>query len=288
MNFFEIPAKAARSLLSNLPLGVQQRLGWRNSATLDHEVTYALNLARHYIQLLAELRLPVRGARILELGPGLDFAPQLALAGLGADVTVADRFLAEWNGAYHGEFYRRFRDRWDGPTAALDAVIAANGYPPEVITRVAEPAESLTAVADRSCDLVVSNAVLEHVYDLPAVCRALARVTRSGGFGVHQIDFRDHWNFARPLEFLVYESAGWQLRMSRGRVGRGNRHRLSDHVNAFQNAGFQIMQVDTNMKADQAYLDDFLPRLRASRSPYRDRGVEDLAALSARITVARS
>ena len=178
-------------------------------------------LTRNYLNLLAERGIALRNTRILELGPGLDFAPQLALAGYGAQVMVADRFLAKWNSTYHREFYRRFKARWNGPSLGLDAVIAAGGYLPEVITCIAQPAERLTSIADAFCDVVVSQAVLEHVYDLPAVCRSLSRVTRSGGYGIHQIDFRDHWDFDRPLEFLLYEKGGYQLRIGRGRIGRG-------------------------------------------------------------------
>jgi len=273
--------------LADLPLWAQFRLGLQNSATIDRDVDNALALTSSYLRLLADRGVAVNGARILELGPGRDFAPQLALAGLGARVTVADRFLANWDRAYHGELYRRFKARWEGPSEALDAVIAGEGYPPTVITCVAQPAEELVGVADESCDVVLSNAVLEHVYDLPRVWRALARVTRPGGLGIHQIDFRDHWNFDRPLEFLLHEAAGRQLRVSRGRVGRGNRRRLSDHMICLADAGFQIEQVETNMRVAPEYFGAFLPRLRASSSPYRHRDLDDLSALAARIIARR-
>jgi SAM-dependent methyltransferase len=237
---------------------------------------------------MEELGVPLASVRILELGPGLDFAPQLALAGYGAGVTVADRFLAKWDNAYHNEFYRRFKSRWDGPSTALDAVMAAREYPANVIACIAQPAERLNDIADSSCDVILSNAVLEHVYDLAAVCRMLARITRPGGFSVHQIDFRDHWNFQRPLEFLLYKAGSWQLGINRGRVGRGNRHRLLDHSRYFQDAGFRMMHLDKNMHAEEDYFKHFLPRLRASSSPYRDRAKDDLSVLSAKIILVRA
>jgi hypothetical protein len=135
--------------------------------------------------------------------------------------------------------------------------------------------------------VVLSNAVLEHIYDLPAVCRSLARVTKPGGISTHQVDFRDHWDFQRPLEFLLFEPQSYQARVTRGRVGRGNRHRLSDHLAEFRAAGFRIEKVDPTETADKAYFDDFLPRLRASASPFRDRAEDDLAVLGARITMVR-
>jgi SAM-dependent methyltransferase len=285
--FPEIARKGVISLAASLPLWLQFRLGLRTSETLDKDVSYALALTQIYLRLLADRGIDPRGARILELGPGLDFAPQLVLASHGAKVTIADRFLANWNSAYHPEFYRRFRARWDGPAGAIDAVIAANSYPADVATRVAEPAETLAAIPSASCDAVISGAVLEHVYDLPAVCRSLARVTRPGGFGSHQIDFRDHWNFQRPLEFLLDDDRRYGSRLTRGRIARGNRHRLADHLAMFRAAGFQIEDVQVSDRASDAYLDDFLPRLKASSSPYRDRPHDDLAVLGARVSMTR-
>jgi SAM-dependent methyltransferase len=288
LNPFQIVSKGALSLLRDLPLWLQFRVGLRTSADIDDAVSYALALADIYLHVMKERGVAILGARVLELGPGLDFAPQLALASHGAHVMLADRFLVQWDAAYHPEFYRRFKARWNGPSAAIDKVIAVGGYPASVLTCMAEPAEMLTSVADASCDVVLSNAVLEHIYDLPAVCRSLARVTKSGGIGVHQVDFRDHWDFARPLEFLLFEPRSYQARVTRGRVGRGNRHRLSDHLAQFRAAGFRIEKVDANQTADKAYLEAFLPRLRASSSPYHDRAEKDLAVLSARITMVRS
>jgi SAM-dependent methyltransferase len=250
-------------------------------------VSYALTLTQTYLRNLADLGIDLQGVRILELGPGLDFAPQLVFASYGAEVIIADRFLSRWDDGYHPEFYRRFLSRWNGPVGAIEAAIAANDYPPNVLTQIAEPAETLAGIPSESCDVVLSNAVLEHVYDLPAVCKTLARVTRSGGFGLHQIDFRDHWDFQRPLEFLLDDDRRYRARLTRGRIGRGNRHRLADHLALFSGAGFRITGTEVNARPDQVYFDSFLPRLRASSSPYRDRTEDDLAALGARIKMVR-
>jgi SAM-dependent methyltransferase len=283
LNLLQIARKGALSLLRDLPLSLKFRLGLRTSSSIDDDVSYALKLTDNYLRLLRERGINLRGAQILELGPGLDFAPQLALAGHGAKVMLADRFLAKWDDAYHPEFYRRFKERWSGPSAPIDAALAANGYPADVITCIAEPAETLASVATASCDVVLSNAVLEHIYDLPAVCRSLARITKPGGIGAHQVDFRDHWDFQRPLEFLLFDPQSSQARVTRGRVGRGNRHRLADQIEQFRAAGFRIENAEANMTVDKAYFDTFLPRLRSSSSPYRDRATGDLVVLGAKI-----
>lgn len=287
LNLIETARLGMRSLLSDLPISVQFMAGLRTSATMDDDVAYAIDLARHYIRIIDNFGLDLRNARVLELGPGLDFGPQLILASHGARVIVADRFLAKWNRHYHPEFYLRLKARWNGPCGAINSVLDAGWYSPNVMACLAEPAETLSSVPSGSCDIVLSNAVLEHVYDLPAVCRSLARVTKPGGFGSHQIDLRDHRNFARPLEFLLDDEVTYRRRLSRGRVSRGNRRRLGECVAHFRDCGFRIEQVEPNGFADKLYLEGFIPRLRRSRSPYRNLALEDLAVTGARINMRR-
>jgi len=148
-----------------------------------------------------------------------------------------------------------------------------------VITCVTQPAETLQALADASFDLVVSNAVLEHVVDLPAACRALARVTRPGAVNSHQVDFRDHADFSRPLEFLTIGDRAMSAGMARR---RGNRLRVSEVERLFRDAGFAVESVEHTLAAEESYLADLRPRLQRSASRYRDWPAAELSTLSAR------
>ena len=154
-------------------------------SSIPTAVDYALQLASGYIEHFGRLGVDLARCAILELGPGADLGAQLIVASHGARVTVADPFPVRWDPRFHPAYYATLRQRWNGPAAALDAVIAAQGYPADVIACLASPAETLDGLADASFDLVVSNAVLEHVVDLPAACRALARVTRAGAVNSH-------------------------------------------------------------------------------------------------------
>src|SRR5262249_61018371 len=53
------------------------------------------------------------------------------------------------------------------------------------------PADQLP-LRDGVVDLTISHSTLEHLRALEASIRELARVTRSGGLGVHQVDLADH------------------------------------------------------------------------------------------------
>ena len=60
------------------------------------------------------IRPSLDGLRYMELGPGADFAPQLVLASHGVQVTLADKYLSNWDSNYHPEFYRAFLAQWSG------------------------------------------------------------------------------------------------------------------------------------------------------------------------------
>lgn len=257
----------------------------RDPAALERDVDYALQVAVNWMAHMRRIGFSLAGTKILELGPGSDFGPQLIFASHGAKVSVADRFLAAWDEQYHPQFYRMLRARWNGPAGGLDAVIAANGYPSEAIGQIARSAEQLDHIGDASFDLVLSNAVLEHVQDLPQVARNLARITRSPGSNMHQIDFCDHGARSRPLEFLLLSNREQEASFKRMHGELGNRQRASEANSHFQAAGFVVETIEKNGLVDENYLREFLPRLRQSRSAYRDWPVEDLRIIGALFTL---
>jgi hypothetical protein len=209
---------------------LRERIRSRDHQLLTDDVDYALQNARINLDIARTAQIDLSRANILEIGPGLSLAPQLALASYGARVTVADPFLKRWDRNYHPEFYRQFRAKWDGPAAAIDAVVKANGYPPDVIRCVMQPIERLGLLDGQQFDLILSNAVLEHIFDFASACRMLAMLTRTGGVNSHQVDFRDHLNFERPLEFLLRSDTRFLLERARHPGGLGNRMRHSEYV----------------------------------------------------------
>jgi SAM-dependent methyltransferase len=257
----------------------------RYPATLEGGVDYAIQVATNFMAHFRRTGFLLAGSKILELGPGIDFGAQLIFASHGAQVAVADRFLAPWDSDYHPQFYRLLRSRWSGPAGALDAVIAASGYPEHAIRRIACSGEQLGHISSASFDLVLSNAVLEHVQDLQRIAINLGRVTKSPGLNLHQIDFRDHKDFSEPLEFLLLSNREQEVSFERMHGELGNRLRASEAISHFQAAGFVVDAIEKNGLVDENYLREFLPRLRQSRSAYRDWPAEDLRIIGALFTL---
>src|SRR5579859_830050 len=115
----------------------------------DDAVGYALSIARNYLALLKQRNICLNRLSILEIGPGADFAAALVMTGLGASVTLADRFLQPWDDAFHPDFYRRFLEHYDGPGWAIEAVLARGGYD-GVLRLLPQPAEALSSLEDGS------------------------------------------------------------------------------------------------------------------------------------------
>jgi hypothetical protein len=116
----------------------------------------------------------------------------------------------------------------------------------------------------------------------PAWPASYHRITRSGGYGIHQVDFRDHRDFSRPLEYLLLGADDFE-RMFAERHGEcGRQIRPYEMRELFERGGFKVAGFDANWIAQDGYLDDFMPRLQASHSAYRDVPRSELRAISGR------
>jgi len=243
---------------------------------LSDDVNRAISLSRMYLGWIGNCEPKISGLRLLEIGPGINFGPELIIASYGVQVTVADLYLASWDESYHPQFYRQLRLSWGGEGSALDLVLAANEYTPEAITLLSEPAEDLRGINDSEFDCVISHAVLEHVYDFPAVCKELARITKPGGRNIHLIDFKHHLEPSRPLEFLLEDEHFFRVNFRRNHGEQGNRWRPSEVEALFVRNGLGIVNRREVDLIPVSYLADFLPRLRKSSSRYRWWSANDL------------
>jgi SAM-dependent methyltransferase len=232
----------------------------------EDAVKYAIDLSNNHLRLLGRAG-SLAGLRYLEIGPGSDFAPQLVLASHGVQVTLADKYIAQWDASYHPGFYEPFLERWTGPSDAIRAALACRSYA-GIIRVVPEPCERLASIRANSFDFVLSNAVLEHVSDIDRCAAELARVTSPGGLHCHQVDFRYHKSFDRPLDHLLL---GWDEYQRERRYGGGVVHgtmmRMPEMVEIFSRY-FWIWDIVANAHAQPDYTDEIRSKL-PDDSPYK-------------------
>jgi len=248
---------------------------------------YSFRVVNHYLANLPGGRAALKGRRVLELGPGTHFATALILRSLGAEsVTVADRFLSEWRQGHHEPIYRQvcrlMSEQFpDAEIGSFQACLDANDHPAQVIGKLPMPVEQIRSQDCGQFDLVLSNAVLEHVRRPAIAARALHDLTVPGGIGFHQVDFRDHRDMSRPLEFLLPDEGSFQDLFDDCHGECGNRFRPHQWGHLLQEVGFSLTDFQPNMGAQTAYLDSYLPRLRAAgASPYQGLGLEQLRTIS--------
>jgi SAM-dependent methyltransferase len=238
-------------------------------ADIDYQIDYGIRNGELYAYRLK--RMGIRpDARIMEIGPGVAFGGMAYLRAAGMSVAVSDRWLAPWSDAYHSRVYAGIADRLQGQpgfdVSPLRRMVAARGYGDDSVRCVFEAAERLADAGLGEFDAIVSNAVLEHVQGLDETLASLFRLTRSGGVGLHQVDFRDHRDFDRPLEHLFLKPEKFALVNERVHFEYGSRRRQPEYAEAMRHAGFDIETYEISERAKEAYLDRVVTRLGRRRN----------------------
>lgn len=269
--------RLAARVTSNLFVtrGSPQNLAPRDLSpeALQRDVDYGVRIIGSFENWSQGAGVDLRDKRVLEIGPGVNLAGSIGLKALGAaEVIASDRWIPVWRDEYNPLFCHMMAQRLRAERPHWDAEpfeqAAAHGFG-RVVTLIESPAEQLAARLPGQVDAVFSNAVLEHMADHRATVNALYSLTRPGGIGFHQVDFRDHRDFSRPLEYLLYAPAEYAKRALKCDFEFGCQLRPHELKALFEQAGFHV-DYQVSEVATEPYLADVLTRLRRSRSRYRD------------------
>jgi SAM-dependent methyltransferase len=304
-----------RRLVNGLPPGDRRRLAWECVDHLcgdEHTPQYAARIYAAFADWMAPWSAGLAERRLLEIGPGRTLGTGALLVAAGARSYVGaelfppppadadyyrdlrgllerdhDLVRTAAHGGRRGEMLARFDSavRLQDGRVAFDEDCLAFKCP---VDAAAMP------FVDGSFDTCLSNAALEHVRDPDAVVRESLRVLVPGGLGFHQIDFRDHLDFSRPIDFLRHDAKDWEARFGdRGRLRFlsrlvdpyefTNRWRVGDFARAFERHGAAVLSVTRNL------VRPLQPGERASlHAAFRDRSDEDLETLGALFVVRRA
>lgn len=273
------------------PVPVNLQIENKPQQRISEEVDYAIRVGQSYLGYAAAYG-GVKGKRILEIGPGINVGSALVLKCCGAGtVAVSDRYPALWQDSYHIAFYTELKRQLEirqptCDTSCLAELIASRSYPTEIIDVLPVPLEDMAGVKDGCFDAVFSNAVLEHLFDHESAFLELCRVSADGAYGFHQVDFRDHRDFSRPLEYLMHSEADFKKMFDRCFGECGNRLRPFEMEGLWQANGFDIVQMNPMHFAEDEYLENVARRLgRRRRSRYAGVDKEKLRAVSAHFIV---
>jgi SAM-dependent methyltransferase len=212
------------------------------------------------VDLLAEYgELDWSGMRVLEIGPGSDLATGAVMLSRGAAAYHAvDLFDNRWQAAVG--LYERLSDEIGASVRAEDLHFTQTAFP-------ALP--DLTG----TFDVIVSNACLEHVGDVPSLLRRLRDFAAPGCRMVHHIDGQTHMRWFRdhdPLNILRYPDPVYRRLLDF--PGAPNRLRASDYERYALQGGWS-----GHIVASRRAADGYVSRTRVAR---RFRRYDDLDVLT--------
>jgi hypothetical protein len=202
------------------------------------------------------------GRRILEIGPGSDLATGAVMLARGA-------------ASYHAvdAFDNRTQARPD-LYSALNARLGSHIDPSQLGFTLADfPAID---ELDGEFDVIVSNATLEHIEDVPRLFAALAQRAAPGCQMVHHVDGQTHMRWVKdrdPLNILRYTDEVYHRLLAF--PGAPNRLRAGDYLDAARAADWSPQPTVAGRRAAPAYIAAIRPAL-----PPRFRSRSDLDALT--------
>jgi hypothetical protein len=245
-------------------------------------VNFSINSALLLIGWLPGKVKDLLGKTILEIGPGQDLGLPAILIGLGAKVLVVDPYLVEWVKAWHDPFYQILSEVSMEKFPEIDLtpftqMINLGEHAADGLFLFKETLDVIDLV-EGSIDISYSNATFEHLGNPKAAIHKLGAITKNRGLGFHQIDFRDHRDFNRPLEFFTLSKEDFQKIGSCLEGAYCNGIRFKKFEEWFQEVGFQT-EFTPNLFVENEYLEEVRPRLSGDNKLISD---EELRVLGGR------
>lgn len=267
--FIKIPAKI---VLSRLPVGPRQwqHLNIFRAGTMDTPAEAFQIFNMHFA---GSGLTTLDGCAVVELGPGNSALTALFARSLGAKRTwlVDAEELASDDTALFAETERMLSELklpvpgvGTAPTmsAALDRLNC---------TYLTNGLASLQTIPDGAVDFLFSNAVLEHVRlaDFAPLAQEMRRILKPNGVASHQIDFKDHLEYA--LNNLRFSERLWESKFMVRSGFYTNRLTWPAMEKLFQDAGFSV-----ELRTSQLWPDGLPTPQRKMASPFKDLPAKEL------------
>jgi len=97
-----------------------------------------------------------------------------------------------------------------------------------------------SSIQENSVDFIFSQAVLEHVDDLPLVYNSMKKWLKDSGVISHTIDFKSHGTSVKWNGHWGYSNLAWKIVRGRA-IYLINRMPLSFHLKCLDDAGFELI-----------------------------------------------
>jgi SAM-dependent methyltransferase len=222
----------------------------------------------------------IEGRRVLEIGPGETLGVAIRFTAAGAEhVTAIDKFVPFQHSAFHQRLYRSLlsglpevEQRNAANALSLAGGVALND---ERLTYVYGSGVEDAASRLGTFDVIVSNAVLEEIYDVDRLFDRLDELLKPGGRQVHVIDLGDYGMFTKhgfhPLEFLTIPDSMYRYMVEA--TGQPNRRPLAYYRDKLTSLGYQTQIYRTWVLGHPSRLPEYRTQLQAGRD-YTDQDLQ--------------
>jgi hypothetical protein len=255
-----------------LPPALYARSSGRTSSA-----RYCYSVYLRHIRMIGAAGLPATFESVAEIGPGASVGTGLAALAAGAErcygFDIKNYGNHPDNALLFDDICRLFSERapipGEGEFPTIKPALPDEDFPSDILTeerldRALDPARlarlraalgapdgpvtyaapwyETERIRPGTVDWIFSQAVMEHVDDLPGTYAACHRWLAPGGVMSHQIDYKSHGTAPQWNGHWAYSETAW--RMVRGaRPYLVNRQPHSAHLRAIEDAGFEIVSV---------------------------------------------
>ena len=208
---------------------------------IDESILYSHNLFLKYINLIRryDKNFTLKNKVILEIGPGDNFLLAYIFILNGAEkVYLIDKFHKPLDISYDLILLKRYIKKFFHFFTDYNLKNIEN----KIKYYANSPFENFNVLKKNSIDLIISNAVLEHIFDIESAIRIISLLLKDGGLTIHRIDLRDHLHIADNcfLDFLKFSPRFWRF------FGDlTNRMRYPEYINLFDRYHLELIYIYT-------------------------------------------
>ncbi|MDD5197541.1 MAG: methyltransferase domain-containing protein [Candidatus Gracilibacteria bacterium] len=198
----------------------------------ERNIEYSKGIFTRVADFCKKYDFPIDEKDFLELGPG-------GFLGTGAFLKKAG--AASYSVVDSVNHFEKLDAKTIGYYQTIDPSFLNRDTFNDTFVHILKYNEQGIQCTNESIDVVFSNAVYEHVSNPAESIQDLARITRKGGIGIHQIDYRDHIFDQKSLFFLTVPKFLFDL-LFKNCGGWTNLKRHSFFREAFIKNGFEILE----------------------------------------------
>ncbi|MEW6557425.1 MAG: methyltransferase domain-containing protein [Elusimicrobiota bacterium] len=247
---------------------------------IERNVKYCLNAVHNWEEVLkiyTNSANPFTGKNVLELCPGQDIGTGIIILALGAKSYTAvdkNKLMYRTPSTFYNVLLNHLEKLPGYETAQKAAADFQKSEFNGSIRYIWDARFDLQQLSSEKFDILVSQAVLEHIVDIHAIFQILYFKLKPNAVMVHEVDLGTHTGFIRdldPLNLLRYSDTVWNLVKF---DGSPNRLRMTDYQNIFTELGFVKVETKQKMVLDSEYVKKVKPWLSAEFRKYPEYDIE--------------